>query len=156
MAVEVRYRANRGDVWRHYASLWRRRLWALHALAIFMVTCTAVLVTSALRAPVNQGVVAGLGAGLLACLAMALYPQLVFKPQERWLRVSDGGVDTTIGPITGHRDWSEITEVRVQRGAICLEVRGANAFIIPARAFASLAEHQRFLESATAWRHAAT
>jgi hypothetical protein len=86
---------------------------------------------------------------------MAIHPQLAFKPQERWLKLSETGIDTRIGRRSGHRDWSEITDILELHGAICLVVSSGNAFIVPRRAFEAEAERDRFLRSARLWQSAA-
>ena len=144
--IEIRYRSNRAEIWRWYGLIWRRR-WPYHLLVL-----AAPVVVSLMHRPLSvEAISASLAIGAAACALMAIYPQLAFKSEERWLKIGPDGVDTVIGSRPGHRDWREIG-VKVHGDAVVLLVqRSGNAFIIPGRAFASPRDRGAFLLAAARW-----
>ena len=147
MPIELRYQSSRGDVWRWYTLSWRRRLWRKHVVVVAAFALFALIVKPFSLNTLALNVVLA----LLACVAMAFYPQIAFKPSERWLKVGPGGLDTTIASKTGHRDWSELT-IEEQGESVIISVnRTGNAFIVPARAFATERDRAAFLAATRAW-----
>jgi hypothetical protein len=84
---------------------------------------------------------------LVPPLLLALYPQLAFKPQERVLTLDVSGITTTIGKRAGAIPWSDVAAVH-RGSAITIERTNGNAFVVPARAFASDDERRRFADFA--------
>jgi len=87
----------------------------------------------------------GLGISALAIGAMVLFPQLMFKPQERTLVADEAGVRTTIRRWAGSKSWKEISSISEDQGYIVLTTTKKNAFIVPLRAFRSDDERASFL-----------
>jgi len=91
----------------------------------------------------------------------------MYKARERVLQVSADGIDTSIGEMSGHRDWKDISSI-VDRGEFIaavvaggipfgifwLRTRNGNAFIIPTRAFVTASERAAFLQQARNWHMA--
>ena len=96
-------------------------------------------------------VMAAVGAGMLALLLLVLYPQMMFKPQERRLRIGPEGLESEIRGASAHRAWTDVTEVSERNEGICITMRSGNAFIVPERAFASPQDRGSFFESARDW-----
>ncbi|HVY86115.1 MAG TPA: YcxB family protein [Caulobacterales bacterium] len=150
MARTIEYASTRGEIWRWYWRSWRRGLWVTHAVVFCWVSGVVLLLlwsTDLLR-PMN--VVLALVAGIASIAWMPLFPMIQFKPQTRTLTVDERGISTTIGAKSGVRKWDEIRSVADEEGAIVVVVKTKNAFIIPARAFASDADRADFLNYAKA------
>ena len=144
MGICVTYASRRDEVWRWYWRMWRARLWRTHA-AIFVSLAFGVSLALYKGPPNDVAGVCLIGAIAVAPLeGLALYPQLLFKPQTRTLVVDDEGVSTTVGRRSGRVPWSEILDVREENGTLVIQRRNLNAFLVPARAFASEAERSRF------------
>lgn len=148
MVYTVRYASDRREVWTWYWRSWRSDLWRLH-LALFAGAGLSSLLVLASRGPVSPvdfPIALAIG---LACVAwIPLYPMVMIKPQVRTLEVGDGGLSTTIGKRTGKRAWSEIKAVRDRDGYIEIVGRNKNAFIVPPRAFESIADRDQLLSFA--------
>ena len=153
MAIELRYRSSRAEIWRWYWVRWRQSLWCVHL--VLLAGLPAIVFAGQLlrgEAPSASGVVIATGPGLLACLLLVAYPQLAFKPRERWLKIGPDGIDTTIGRRAGHRNWSEMGPVEELADAVCLTVRRTgNAFVMPRRAFASDDDIRVVVAAARQW-----
>ena len=68
----------------------------------------------------------------------------MFKPQVRTLEIDKDGIATTSGKHAARRSWKEIRSVSEADGCIVILRRNGNAFVVPARAFGSTEERQRF------------
>lgn len=156
MPLTLKYRSTRAEVWRWYWREWRRPhgLWRYHLLLLVGLPSLALL------APVLLGVHAGVWPALTfaitACIFLALYPMIRFKPQERTLVIGPDGLSTTIGRKRGQRAWSVICEVTPADGGVVMKTSKSNAFIIPARAFAEPREVEDLLQRVAVWRAQAT
>jgi hypothetical protein len=143
--LSVRYHSRRGEVWSAYGRLWRERLWKRH-LAFAAMVVAGLLLFGGL--PASPGRWAAIALVALALpLFQTLYPQLAFKPQERVLTLDASGIVTTIGKRAGEVPWSEVAEVH-QGENVTITLTNGNAFVVPARAFASEEEQRRFADSA--------
>jgi hypothetical protein len=87
---------------------------------------------------------------LAVCLLFAFYPLAMFKPQERQLTIDGAGIETSIGTRHGRVEWDDVSEIADQDGVIVVQRTNGNAFLIPARAFATPAERRNFLAAARA------
>lgn len=94
--------------------------------------------------------------GLLIAVAVItffiLFPQLMFKPHERTLTVSEGGIDTSIGRKGGTVKWEEIAAIQDAPDLTTIVGRNGNAFLIPNRAFNSEKDRSVFLASVRHWQ----
>jgi hypothetical protein len=111
---------------------------------VAMVAC-AIYAASPNSASIEQIAIQALSWSAPLILFFVLYPQLRFKPKERTLVVDEAGVFTTIGRRSGMRKWAEISSITEDGDFIILHVANRNAFIVPPRAFRTLAERAEFL-----------
>jgi hypothetical protein len=141
--IEIRYSSRRAEVWNWYWRSWLKGLWLVH-LAFAVAICAWAFALRGSASP-EVSILRGLGTSALVVAAMVLYPQLMFKRQERTLIANEDGVRTTIGRRSGSKTWSEISSISEQQGYIILSSRKKNAFIVPPRAFGSDEERTDFL-----------
>jgi len=94
--------------------------------------------------------------GLLTAAALIiffiLFPQLMFKPHERTLIVSEGGIDTRIGRKSGTLKWEEVAAIQDMPDLTTIVGKNGNAFLIPNRAFDSEKDRSEFLASVRHWQ----
>lgn len=150
--LTISYTSLRGEVWAHYWRLWRQKLWRFHAVLFATVTLGLLIGLSGWRlSPAALAGVAILG-GLIPCALFALYPLAKFKPQTRLLTIDRAGLATSIGKLHGEVPWSGVDAIVGQQELIIIQRTNGNAFIIPARAFASSDSRAAFLSAARdAW-----
>jgi hypothetical protein len=155
-ALKVQYRSSRREVWDWYWWSWRqpKGLWRFH-VAIAVIGFAGMLVGR----PRQNGIAAAdivwaVAAALVLVAWMPLWPLIRFKSQPRTLEVDPAGVRTVIGKLKGGRRWDEIAEIHDRNGTIYIVAKNRNAFIVPARAFASEAVRASFLDSARRWHQA--
>jgi hypothetical protein len=145
MSLQVQYASTRREIWVWYWRVWRARLWKIHA--VILVLTAVLMMMRVMRGGPGVGadtfLIAGLG--LLVILWFILHPQILFKPQLRTLTLDERGIVTTIGSRSGQRRWAEISTLSEEPGAIVIQVRTGNAFIVPDRAFPTPAERRAFL-----------
>jgi hypothetical protein len=123
-------------VWGFYRRLWQQRLWKMHLIIFLTVTISASLaICRGWPRSAPEYLAMGL-IGLVPLILLALYPMVMFKPQTRVLTVGDEGIATTIGKRNASIPWGEIASVRSNDdGALVIQRRNLNAFIVPTRAF---------------------
>jgi|SRR5579864_3582531 len=150
MSFKVEYASQRREVWDFYWRAWQRRLWKYHAALFLAVTAAAMAGSymSAHGALRPKSFLLALGFGLLSIIWLPAYPMLRFKPQVRTLELDQEGVATTIGKRTGQRAWKDVESVTEENGQIVILGRNGNAFLVPARAFASAEARRAFLSFA--------
>ena len=94
--------------------------------------------------------------GLLVAAAIIAsfiaFPQIMFKPEERTLTVSEDGITTRIGKKTGIAKWGEVAEIEDLAQTTAILRKSGNAFLIPRRAFNSENERSDFLTTIRAWQ----
>jgi len=73
-----------------------------------------------------------------------LFPMVAFKPATRSLTVDDVGIETMIGQRHSTIAWEEFANIQENGDVLIIQRRNLNAFIIPARAFASAKARQQF------------
>jgi hypothetical protein len=149
--MELTYSTTRGLVARLYwRSLRRNRRHQVYWL--FWVALAFVL--GALRSaehPVRSGLL--LSTAFIAVLA--LVPQLLFKPQQRVLRVGPEGLATTIGTKSGAFTWRDIARVERVGDYVIVTRHNLNAFTIPVSAFPSVAASEEAITQWQAWQQGA-
>ena len=156
--IELRYTSSRRDLWRWYRMMWRGKLWRFHLL-IGLLTFSGTLAwqlrfdgvrSNSVSLPFGSWLIAAaVTASLL--LLMVAYPQIRFKPQQRWLRVGSDGIQTTIGRHSGSRSWREVAEVDRFDDGICIGLKNLNSYLLPATAFATAIDRGQFLATARKW-----
>lgn len=152
----LRYRSQRREVWNFYWARWRASLWRSWLLYGALVVVGALVIDSYDHKLGWQDAPVALLYMLLLFAFFTIFPQLAFKPQERVLNADPGGIDTTVGGESGHRDWREIGSITDDGDAITFVVaRTGNAFIVPMRAFQGAAERAEFLRAVMEWHEAA-
>lgn len=135
MAISISYASRRDEVWQWYWRAWRQGLWRTHA-CVFLITASLgalALYGGWPNNAVEWAIV--LSIGLLPLAFFALFPMIKFKPHTRTLVVSESGIDTTVGKLSGTVPWEDISCVREDGGKLIIQRRNLNAFIIPERAF---------------------
>lgn len=155
MPITIRYTSKRREVLALYLALWKSRLWKVH-LTVFIVS--GLILSYAIYGRMGESAeewLAICSAALIPLVVFALYPLARFKPQERVLTVDEHGVGTAIGRKSGAVRWSEVGTVTETADRIVIQRKNLNAFIIPARAFATFEERARFLEFVTSAHRAA-
>jgi|SRR6185437_8302894 hypothetical protein len=149
--MELTYSTTRGLLARWYwRSLRRNRRHQVHWL--FWVALAFVL--GALRNaqhPFRSGLL--FSTAVIAALALA--PQLLFKPQQRVLRVGPEGLATTIGAKSGAFTWRDIARVERNGDYVIVTRHNVNAFIIPVSAFPSVAASEEAITQWQEWQQAA-
>ena len=148
--MELTYSTTRALVARSYwRSLRRNRrhqgLWVCYAALAFVVGAEGS------AHPFRSG----LAASVLVIAALALVPQLLFKPQTRVLHVGPKGLHTTIGRKSGERTWRDIASVERDGDHVIVTGRNLNAFIIPTNAFPSEAARDEAVAQWQTWQRAA-
>lgn len=150
MSHELRYRSTRAEVWRWYWRTWKARLWRLHVLiaagAAFICACSFSGPITLLRFLESFCIT------LPATTAsLALWPQLMFKSNERVLTVDAKGWSTRIGRKSGSCPWPLVASIRDSAATVTIVGVNGNALIIPLRAFPDHAAMYRFADDARRW-----
>ena len=148
MSLSVVYALRRDEVWRWYKVAWKRRLWPSHAFMVVM--STGLFITLRHDGDWPGATVSGVTIGLLACIFMAAYPQIRYRPQERTLTLDDLGIRGVRGMTDYFVKWDKIAVVEDDDDYLVIAERKLNAFIVPNRAFASEADRMAFRAFAAA------
>lgn len=155
MPITVEYQVRRSEVWSLYWWLWRRGLWRSHLLIVAMLGPFASLMMFGGFPPDLRGWIDVTGAALAVPALLILYPQLRFKSSIRTLTIGASGIRTRIGSRGGTIAWRKIGIVARENGAVIIQRTRGNAFIVPARAFASPEAAEAFAREAEQARTAA-
>lgn len=147
MPITVEYASRRSEVWTLYWWMWRRGLWRSHLIAFVAVGAVVSLVAYHGIPPTRSGWIAVVAAALVLPALWVAYPQLRFKPQKRTLTISESGITTRIGHRSGTAAWDDLKVMRL-KDAVILQRKRGNAFIVPARAFATPEAAQAFAREA--------
>lgn len=137
MPILVDYELRRGEIWTLYWWMWRRGLWRTHLMAFVGVGIAAALLVYRAVPPNALGWAIVLAAASFLPALWIVYPQLRFKPQLRTLVIDESGIKTRIGSRRGSLEWRQVGVVAAVRGAVIIQRKRGNAFVVPARAFAS-------------------
>ncbi len=81
-----------------------------------------------------------------------LYPQLMYKPQNRELIINKDEIVTTIGKISGSVKWNEIQNIITEKDKVIIRGEGVNSFLIPNYAFISPEQRIEFITAINEWR----
>jgi hypothetical protein len=128
-----------------------RRLWVFHLL-IGVSTVGLVLAIEGRSSSIGLWQIVGAtSVALLFVASVAAYPQIVFKPQERWLQIRHDGMATRIKSMRREYRWSEVVALTEFGDTINIGLSSGNAFIVPRRAFANDADRTAFLNAALQW-----
>jgi hypothetical protein len=146
MSISVQYYSTRREVWGFYWRLWKQRLWKMHLVIFVAVAVSGSFATFGRWPRSVPEFIAIVLTALVPIVLLTLYPMLMFKPQMRVLTVDDDGIATTIGRHNKSLAWAEIADVQDNGGALVIQGRNLNAFIVPARAFDTPGERLSFEE----------
>jgi hypothetical protein len=148
----LEYASSRREIWRWYWRSWAkpRGLWLFHVLIAFLVTVTIALRShGGFSTPKFLAVMVMVFA---ACVAIfPLWPQVAFKPAVRTLTADPTGIRTSIGMREGSVKWKDVADIQVRGTEICIAGRHGNAFVVPARAFGSESDREKFISDITSW-----
>jgi hypothetical protein len=152
MAITLTYRSTRDELLRWYGRLWLSRLWKYH-LVIFVVVFLADLFISGFPRIGNNTsfIIRALLASFAVIAILVIYPQIMYKPNMRTLTVNDQGINTNIGARSGEISWLEIISIEEANKCICISSQTGNAFLVPDRAFKSVADRSYFLDEVRKW-----
>ena len=149
--ITLRYTSARSEVWQWYWRLWRKRFWMHHAYYLVCILIIAISLDGHWP-PRSENVLVGLLIAGAIIASFVAAPQIMFKPQERTLTVSEDGIITKIGKKTGSAKWEEITAIQDLPQITALLKKNGNAFLIPRRAFNSETERSDFLTAVKNWQ----
>jgi hypothetical protein len=144
------YTSSRGTIARWYWRSLRRN--PRHRLAWLGLLGWAFFLGSVVA---GGGVLGGFVGILLMAGVLAVYPQIMFKPQLRTLELLPDHIRTTIGSQNKTLTWSEVARVETDDGFLIITGRSGNAFVVPPTAFANGLDLETVLAQATAWHAAA-
>lgn len=145
--MELRYSTTRALVVRWYwRSLRRNRR---HLLLWLGLVAFAFLLGAAGSSHAFRGGVIG-SVGMILFLAAA--PLVMFKRQERVLRVGPEGIQTTIGTRSGEVRWRDVASVARDGDQVIITGRNLNAFIVPANVFSDPAACELAITQWQTWQ----
>lgn len=150
MTYSLSYRSSRPEVWRWYWIAWRARFWRVHLVvsAVLAVVLSDIL---RVRPTMNSLLLCFVAVLPVVTFLFALWPQVMFKNEERTLLVGPDGWSTKIGNKSGSRTWAEIASVQETADSVVITTTTSNALIVPARAFADKALKAQFVRDSQAW-----
>lgn len=149
MEMTIRYRSSRKEVNEWYWKKWREKFWLYHVFCFVLI----VIISVGQWPPRSSSdVLRGAIIGFLAVVGFMAFPQIMFKPKERMLSVTENGIYTEIGKEKGQIRWNEVSNIEEASHAILITRRkSGNAFIVPDRAFQSAKERELFYNAAKEW-----
>jgi hypothetical protein len=127
--------------------------WLIIMAAAFLLARSVSLAVG--TAPGRQAVVEVL-AVMGTAVALALYPQLRFKPQIRTLSLSPEEIRTSLGAREETYSWSDVATVTTEGGSVIITFRNLNAFIVPPQAFGRDITSESVAAQCEAWRRSAS
>src|SRR5581483_7024083 len=100
----VRYTSTRAEVWRWYWRAWAqpRGLWMVHGV-IALAAAATVSMPGTASFDTSRFVHVAVSVVVACVVLMPLWPQLMFKPQERTLTIDANGFSTEVGSVSGAR-----------------------------------------------------
>ena len=123
--------------------------WLIIMAAAFLL---ARSVSSAVGMAPGRQVVVEVFAVIGTALALALYPQLRFKPQVRTLSLLPEGITTSLGAREETYSWRDVGRVTTEGGSVIITFRNLNAFIVPPQAFGGDTTPESVAAACEAWR----
>lgn len=142
----LRYRSARGEVWRWYWRMWARRYGAMHLVMAVLVAFAATGGHS-----ISRFLWAIVIVFPLIVVVSAAFPQLVFKPKERTLVLSEEGWSTVVGKQAGERRWAQVERIEETGDGLIILGKEGNAMIVPPRAFDSDAQRSDITADVLRW-----
>jgi hypothetical protein len=149
----VTYASKRAEIWHWYWQAWARPagLWRFHVLFALTVAIISTDLRKHNSFDWSYFLVAFLVGLMGAVILLPLWPQIRFKKSIRTLTIDPQGLNTSIGKISVSRSWKDVRSIESQDGGVIITGINKNAFVIPARAFATDSEHAVFYEAALRW-----
>lgn len=150
----LQYATTRAELWRWYWRAWARPagFWRQHVLIGAGVALGVAWANGFATTHFGSIALIGLAATVSCVVLFPLWPQLRFKPQVRTLEVDESGYRTSIGHLSGNRQWSEIHSVQDDGNILVLTTRRGNAMLIPRRAFGDGIDRKQFVSDVQAWQ----
>jgi hypothetical protein len=134
------------EVLRWYWRSWKRKIWKIHLNVFGAVTFFAALIIYDGRPSSFGEWMSITGIGLIPLVYFVIYPQLRFKPSVRTLVVSSSGIETEIERKNVNIPWGDVAAIENECDYIFIERSNGNAFIVPTRAFSSVANRSEFFD----------
>ena len=149
----VNYASRRSEIWRWYWRAWAKPagLWRFHVLFGFTCAFAFTLLRNPKFFDFGYFLVAAAVYTFAFIVLLPLWPQIRFKSAIRSLTISEEGLTTSVGKISGSKPWTEVQSVDEANGAVVITGKNKNAFVVPARAFRSDLERREFYEAARQW-----
>jgi hypothetical protein len=153
----VTYASKRAEIWHWYWRAWARPagLWRFHVLFALTVAIISTDLRKQNSFDWSYFLVAFLVGLLGAVILLPLWPQIRFKNSIRTLTIDPQGLSTSIAKISASRSWKDVRSIESRNGGVIITGINKNAFVIPARAFASDTERAVFYEAALRWHASA-
>jgi hypothetical protein len=151
--MTIEYALTRAEVVRGFyeslkASSSYRRTIAIGALVVGIV----VAIPGVLSHPTGIGLAIRFLCG--AACYLLLLPVMLFllaKTAGRTLTISEAGISTRLGSLTGDVPWKSVGVIEAADSFVLIGRTNGNAFFIPDRAFRSADEKMQFFASAQNW-----
>jgi hypothetical protein len=149
----VRYRVTRSEIWHFYWYLWRHtaKIRIVHAAVFAGVVNIVVLLQADRSAALPERLAIAVICGVAVIAWFPLHPQLLFKPEERAVKIQPEGIWTTVGAKSGHIPWTAVDRIVMETDYVYIIGTSGNAFGIPTHAFDSDAQRLEFVERAGTW-----
>lgn len=154
MEMTVSYSSRRTEVWNLYWGMWRRKLWKTHAAAFTAVALTVSYFRYGGIPTTGGGLCFIIVAGLAPLIFLVSFPMIQFKSEKRQLAINASGIQTSIGKYNKLIPWNEVAKIRDEGGAIVIQGRNLNSFIVPSRAFHGEDQRKQFRDFASAMLNA--
>ena len=148
-SMTVTYSSSRREVWHWYWAQWRRSLWRYHLLFVSAIFAASFVIQRG--AMTDRSLITAAALSLATLIFLIAFPQIMFKPRPRTLTIDANGMQTKIGKLERAVPWSTVARIETVGDAIHIVRTNLNAFIVPARAFQSRADQERFLALAQKW-----
>jgi hypothetical protein len=151
--MDLRYRSTRATIARWYWESLRRNSRHRRSWLIILACGFVATVVIANEGPGLSGRAVGEGVfvALILAVLLFLYPQLRFKPQERVLRLTKGGISTEINGKMEWFKWADVVSINEGGEELILTFRNLNAFVVPISAFVSTAERSQCVAECRLW-----
>jgi hypothetical protein len=121
--------------------------------AFYLVCCLVIAVSlDGHLPPHKESVLLGLLMATIIVAFFIAFPQVMFKPEERTLTLSEDGITTRIGKKSGTAKWEEIIEIQDLPQTTVILRKNGNALLIPRRAFNSESERSDCLTAMRTWQ----
>lgn len=143
-SIAIEYSSTRREISDFHWWCWRRGFWVIY-LVVVIVAIFFELPLNEFRMTADVAIGAVTNAAVAIAIMIA-WPQIRFKSQRRTLTVDASGIKTSIGKIADNIPWTKVASVSVVCDKIYIARTNKNGFAIPARAFRSADEREKFLD----------